>query len=80
MEGGLKPARGFSPALLRDECRPGSQRLFDLAGIPHKITGPLTAEHVPHELTGGLAVLVQVEDADPRCGESREIAVRRSWN
>jgi len=42
------------------------QRLFDLAGILHKITGPLMAEHVPHELIGGLAVLVHVEEADPQ--------------
>jgi hypothetical protein len=41
------------------------QRLFDLAGILHRITGPLIAEHVPHELIGGLAVLVHVEEADP---------------
>jgi hypothetical protein len=41
------------------------QRLFDLAGILHKITGPLMAEGVPHELIGGLAVLVYVEEADP---------------
>ena len=41
------------------------QRLFDLAGILHKITGPLIAEHVPHELIDGLAVLVHVEEAAP---------------
>jgi hypothetical protein len=41
------------------------QRLFDLAGILHKITGPLMAAGVPHELIGGLAVLVHVEEADP---------------
>jgi hypothetical protein len=41
------------------------QRLFDLAGILHKITAPLMAEGVPHELIGGLAVLVHVEEADP---------------
>jgi hypothetical protein len=41
------------------------QRLFDLAGILHKITGPLMAEGVPHELIGGLAVLVHVEEANP---------------
>src|ERR1039457_892209 len=40
------------------------QRLFDLAGILHKITGPLMAEGVPHELIGGLAVLVHVEEAN----------------
>jgi hypothetical protein len=41
------------------------QRLFDLAGVLHKIAGPLMAEGVPHELIGGLAVLVHVEEADP---------------
>lgn len=41
------------------------QRLFDLVGVLHKITGPLAAEHVPHELVGGLAVLIHVEEADP---------------
>jgi len=41
------------------------QRLFDLAGILHKITGPLMAAAVPHELIGGLAVLVHVEEANP---------------
>jgi len=41
------------------------QRLFDLADILHKLTGPLMAEGVPHELIGGLAVLVHVEEADP---------------
>src|ERR1035441_3287499 len=41
------------------------QRLFDLAGILHKITGPLIREGVPHEPIGGLAVLVHVEEADP---------------
>jgi hypothetical protein len=41
------------------------QRLFDLVGVLHKITGPLAAGHVPHELVGGLAVLIHVEEADP---------------
>ena len=41
------------------------ERLFDLVGVLHKITGALTAESVPHELIGGLAVLVHVEEADP---------------
>jgi len=36
-----------------------------LASILHKITGPLMAEGAPHELIGGLAVLVHVEEADP---------------
>jgi hypothetical protein len=41
------------------------QRLFDLVGVLRKITGPLVAEEVPHELVGGLAVLLHVEAADP---------------
>jgi hypothetical protein len=41
------------------------ERLFDLVGILHKITGTLAAENIPHELIGGLAVLIHVEAADP---------------
>jgi hypothetical protein len=41
------------------------ERLFRLVGILHKITGPLMADGVAHELIGGLAVLVHVEAADP---------------
>ena len=41
------------------------QRLFDLVGVLHKITSPLMAAGVPHELIGGLAVLIHVEEADP---------------
>ena len=41
------------------------ERLFDLVGVLHKITDTLTAEGIPHELIGGLAVLVHVEEADP---------------
>lgn len=41
------------------------ERLFDLAGVLHKITATLTAEGIPHELIGGLAVFVHVEEADP---------------
>lgn len=40
-------------------------RLFDLVGVLHKITATLTAEGIPHELIGGLAVFVHVEEADP---------------
>jgi hypothetical protein len=57
------------------------QRLFDLAGILHRITGPLIAEHVPHELIGGLAVLVHVEEADPEHStltRSVDLMIRRS--
>jgi predicted DNA binding CopG/RHH family protein len=41
------------------------ERLFDLVGVLHKITDMLTAEGIPHELIGGLAVFVHVEEADP---------------
>ena len=41
------------------------ERLFDLVGVLHKITDALAAEDIPHELIGGLAVLIHVEEADP---------------
>jgi len=41
------------------------ERLFDLVGILGKITDPLMAQGVSHELVGGLAVLVHVEEVDP---------------
>jgi hypothetical protein len=41
------------------------QRLFELAGTLHRIAEPLEHEHIPHELIGGLAVLIHVEEADP---------------
>ena len=41
------------------------ERLFDLISILHRITSPLMAEAVPHEVIGGLAVLIHLEEADP---------------
>src|SRR5258708_4239789 len=41
------------------------QRLFDLVEILHRITEPLTVGNIPHEVVGGLAVLIHVEEADP---------------
>jgi hypothetical protein len=41
------------------------ERLFDLVGILHKITDSLTSEQIPHEVIGGLAVLIHVEEANP---------------
>ena len=41
------------------------ERLFDVVSILHKITDTLTAEGIPHEVIGGLAVLIHVEEADP---------------
>ena len=41
------------------------ERLFDVLGVTEKITVPLTARGIPHEIIGGLAV------ADPRRGQWR---------
>jgi hypothetical protein len=41
------------------------ERLFNLVGILHKATGALVAEHIPHEVVGGMAVLIHVEEASP---------------
>jgi hypothetical protein len=41
------------------------ERLFRLVGVLHKITGVLASEQISHELIGGLAVLVHVEEAAP---------------
>jgi len=41
------------------------ERLFALVGILHKITDTLTSENIPHEVVGGLAVLIHVEEANP---------------
>lgn len=40
-------------------------RLFELVGVLHRISAPLVAEGVDHELVGGLAVVVHVEAAAP---------------
>jgi hypothetical protein len=41
------------------------ERLFNLAGILQKISGPLEEASIPYEVIGGLAVLIHVEEADP---------------
>lgn len=41
------------------------ERLFGLVGILHRISSILTAEEIPHEVIGGLAVLIHVEEAKP---------------
>ena len=40
------------------------ERLFGLVGVLHKITDTLNTQHIPHELIGGLAVLIYVEEAN----------------
>jgi hypothetical protein len=37
------------------------ERLFDVLGVTERITVPLTAQGIPHEIIGGLAVLIHVE-------------------
>lgn len=41
------------------------ERLFELAGILHRISRALNAENIAHEVIGGLAVLIHVEEANP---------------
>ena len=57
------------------------ERLFDLAGIRHKITDTFRNEHIPHEVVGGLAVLIHVEEASPEHSvltRDVDLMVRRS--
>lgn len=41
------------------------ERLFGLIEILHKITEALASAQIPHEVIGGLAVLIHVEEANP---------------
>jgi hypothetical protein len=41
------------------------ERLFTLVGILNKATGALVAEHIPHEVVGGVAAMIRVEEARP---------------
>ena len=41
------------------------ERLFALVGMLHKITDTFNSHYIPHELIGGLAVLIYVEEANP---------------
>ena len=41
------------------------ERLFGLVGVLHRISDALSAAKIPHELIGGLAVLIHVEEANP---------------
>jgi len=60
------------PQFLAEAARKGElvntvfeERLFNLVGILSRITEALTAEQIPHELVGGLATLIHVEEANP---------------
>ena len=57
------------------------ERLFGLVGVLHKITDTLNTQHIPHELIGGLAVLIYVEEANPELTaltRDVDLMVRRS--
>jgi hypothetical protein len=41
------------------------ERLFGLIGMVHQITDTLKSATVPHEVVGGLAVLIYVEEVSP---------------
>ena len=41
------------------------RRLFGLTGMLHRITDTLNLAGIPHEVVGGLAVLIYVEEANP---------------
>ena len=40
------------------------ERLFGLVDVLHKSTDTFNTQHIPHELIGGLAVLIYVEEAN----------------
>ena len=57
------------------------ERLFNLVGILQKIADPLTEASIPHEVIGGLAVLIRVEEAEPAHSvltRDVDILIRRS--
>jgi len=71
-KGGAEAARAAFEEFVQQAAGKGElvnlvfeQRLFDLIGLLHKIADPLMSEDVPHEVVGGLAVLIHVEEADP---------------
>jgi hypothetical protein len=74
--------------LLNDTLRNGEvvntlfeERLFDLVGVLHRITDQLTASAISHEVIGGLAVLIHVEEASPENAvltQNVDLLVRRA--
>jgi|ERR1017187_8207494 hypothetical protein len=57
------------------------ESLFDVLGVTEKITAALTAQIIPHEIIGGLAVLIHVEDsgaADGVMTADSDVLIRRS--
>jgi hypothetical protein len=57
------------------------RRLFGLIGMLHRITDTLNSAGIPHEVVGGLAVLIYVEEANPEhtaLTPNVDLVVRRS--
>ena len=56
------------------------ERLFDVLGVTEKLTVPLTTQGIPHEILGGLAVLILVEAsgaADGVMTADSDVLIRR---
>ena len=56
------------------------ERLFDVLGVTEKITVPLATQGIPHEIIGGLAVLIHVEAsgaADGVMTADSDVLIRR---
>ena len=56
------------------------ENLFDVLGVTEKITVPLTTQDIPHEIIGGLAVLIHVEasgGADGAMTADSDVLIRR---
>src|ERR1035437_1861915 len=56
------------------------ERLFDVLGVTEKLTVPLTTQGIPHEILGGLAVLILVEAsgaADGVMSADSDVLIRR---
>ena len=56
------------------------EHLFDVLGVTEKLTVPLTTQGIPHEIIGGLAVLIHVEAsgaADGVMTADSDVLIRR---
>jgi hypothetical protein len=56
------------------------EQLFDVLGITEKITVPLTTQGIPHEIIGGLAVLIHVDASGAENGvmtADSDVLIRR---
>jgi len=57
------------------------RRLFDILAVAEKITAPLAAASIPHQIIGGLAVLTHIEansEADGVMTKDADVLIRRT--